>query len=228
MINALLPGYEFQRGTGQPIPRQDVLVYDFMPVILGDQFRTDAVLSKMLLRPAPEDAPSMLQADAYETLGLRYVSKGELIPALECYRIALDSRTEFARLIRGLGEGALLSKDEIAHMEISTDLEKRLIRQMTASQSTHDATAYRSWVEELRAARKRWLDLNHDAYDSREYVEACLKVGEYQQALLLAEKLGDIDLIGRVRGSQPEEILAVVFLKQYIKRNFPKSSFGRG
>src|SRR3989338_3565018 len=82
-------------------------VYDFMPAVLGNKFRTNEILSRMLLRRAPETAPFMLLTDAYEELGLRYAGEGSIIPALECYRIALQSRTSFARAM-GLIQGKAL------------------------------------------------------------------------------------------------------------------------
>ena len=41
------------RGTGEDFsadPKWQPLVYDFMPPLLGDQFRTNSVLSHMLFR----------------------------------------------------------------------------------------------------------------------------------------------------------------------------------
>lgn len=221
-----LSEYINQRGTGQPIQRKEAIVYDFMPVVLGDQFRTDGVLSRMLLRPAPEDAPFMLKSNAYETLGLKYVGKGELIPALECYRIALDSRTSFTAAMASIQESALLNNREIAQMNTSTDLEKKLVREIAKSWIIYDQAAYISWVEELRTTQKNWKKLNRENYGSAEYIEACLKIGKCKEALANAEELGDEKLIMRVKRVWPKEILDIKFLKKYIDDNHPESSFG--
>lgn len=219
--------YISQRGTGQAIHRDEAIVYDFMPVILGDQFRIDDILSKMLLRRAPVDAPFMLAADAYEKLGLRYVTHDELVPALECYRIALDSRTSFTAAIASMGRSALLNPNEIKHLDLSTDLERKLVENVAKSGRTYDQQAYSSWLEGLKAARKQWLGLNKTAYGSKAYVEACLPVGEYQEALLNAQELGDKTLVRSVQRARPHEILDVKFLGKYIDDNFPESSMGR-
>jgi len=213
-----------QRGTGQIIRREEAIVYDFMPVILGDKFRTDSTLSKMLLRPEPEDAPFMLETDAYETLGLRYVREGLLVPALECYRIALDSRTSFVGAVAEIQENVLLNPNEIRHMDVSSDLEKKLVEEIAKSDGNHDQFAYASWVEELRTARKAWSELNRNNYGSREYVEACLKIGEYKEALSNAKDLRDKKLIRRVKQAIPNEILDIKFLRKFIDDNFPEST----
>ena len=223
-----LSEYISQRGTGQAIEREGALVYDFMPVVLGDEFRTNDVLSRMLLRPAPKDAPFILQSDAYETLGLKYVDEENLVPALECYRIALNSRTTFAMFMARIQEAALLNQHEIDHLDVSTDLERKLVEEVVKSNGKHDQVAYNTWVEELRTAQKTWLELDgSNNYGSRKYVEACLRIGEYERAIANAESLGDENLIRRVKRVIPKEILDIKFLTKYINDNFPESTFGR-
>ncbi len=222
LFRVTLSEYINQRGTGQPIQREEAIVYDFMPVVLGDRFRTDEVLSRMLLRPAPEEGPFMLKSNAYETLGLKYVDREELIPALECYRIALDSRTSFATAIARIQGSALLNQREIAHMDTSTDLEQKLVREVAKSRRIYDRVAYTSWVEGLRTDQKQWRKSNKEKFGSPEYVEACLKIGEYEQALLIAKDLGDKKLMKKVKQTQPKEILDVKFLKKYIDDNHPE------
>ncbi len=227
LSRVVLPEYVKQRGTGKAIQRNEAIVYDFMPGILGDQFRTDAILSGMILRPAPEHAPFILETDAYETLGLRYVKEKEIIPAMECYRIALNSRTSFARAIADLQGSALLNPGELEHLADSP-LEDKLIASAIRLRKKYSQSAYTAWVEELRTAYKQWRDLNKTAYGSREYIEACLRIGEYKEAILLAKELGDKKLIRAVRAAKPEEILDLKFLKKYIRDNFPESTIGRG
>jgi len=222
-----LPTDISQRGTGKAINREEALVYDFMPIILGERFRVDSTLSKMLLRPAPEDAPFMLKADAYETLGKKYVKNGEWTPALECYRIALDSRTSFVKIMSRIQEHALLNQNEIGHLDLSTELEKGLMKWAMESGERCEPDAYFSWAEELRSSRKNWLESNKNNFASKEYVEACLKIGEYDQALIIAKRLKDQILIEKLKQAQPKEILDVGFLKKFIDDNFPESTFGQ-
>lgn len=223
-----LSQYINQRGTGKPIAREDAVVYDFMPVVLGDQFRTDRILSKMLLRPAPEEGPFMVMKDAYEALGNKYLEKDKVRSALECYRIAMDSATGFAGFVSGIQESALLSPQEIRKMKIFSPLESRLIEKLIKERQA-DPEKYAQWVEELRAAKKAWGGLNMDrtTYGSREYVEACLAIGEYQEALSSAKVLRDRRLMDRVRQATPREFLDVKFLSCYMDDNQPESSIGR-
>ncbi|AJF62006.1 TPA: hypothetical protein HA239_00440 [Candidatus Woesearchaeota archaeon] len=216
-----------QRGTGKKISRDEAIVYDFMPAVLGNKFRTNEILSRMLLRRAPETAPFMLLTDAYEELGLRYAGEGSIIPALECYRIALQSRTSFARAM-GLIQGkALHDENEIDHMTLSDSLEQRLVGLVAESEKEVDYVAYNSWIEELREAQKNWWRLNRTQHGSEKYIEACLKIGEYQEALASAEVLKDSNLIRKVKKAQPPEILDLDFLKKYINDNYPDSTIGR-
>jgi hypothetical protein len=215
-----------QRGAGEIINRKEALVYDFMPMILGERFRIDGTLSKMLLRPAPEDAPFMLETDAYETLGEKYIDKGEWNPALECYRIALESRTSFAKFMAGIQGDALLSPNEIGHLDISTKMERGLLKWAMESGMRSDPSAYIKWVNELRIAKNNWENLNRNAYGSKEYVEACLRIGEYKEALSNAKNLNDRKLTRIVKQARPKEILDIGFLKKFIDDNFPESSIG--
>ena len=227
LSQADLSEYIYPRGTGHAIPREKAIVYDFMPMCLGEQFRTSEILSRMLLRPAPETAPFMLQADAYEKLGERYIRENKITPALECYRIALGSKTEFTAAIARLGSSALLNPHELEHLNLSTNLEKILMKEVMKSPQDSDQAAYSNWIEDLRVAQERWLDLNHKEYGSATYVEACLSIGKYEEARTNATKLGNQSLLQKVKDFIPVEILDVQFLKKYIDDNYPESTFGR-
>lgn len=226
LFKVSLSHYITQRGTGQTIQREEAVVYGFMPVVLGERFRTDDILSRMLLREAPVDGPFMLQTEAYETLGLRYLREGNMIAALECYRIALDSRTSFAGSIADIQEIALLNKKEIQQMTVATDLETKLVAGMVTPNGRTDLAVYTAWVEGLRTAHKHWRELNKRAYGSREYGEACLRIGMYEEAHHVARELRSRSMAQRVRELQPKEILDLRFLRKYIEDNLPESTFG--
>jgi len=213
-----------QRGTGKPIQREQAIVYDFMPVTLGEQFRTNSILSKMLLRSPPVGAPFMLTTTAYETLGFKYFEEGEIIPALECYRIALDSRTSFVTFIAKIQKNVLLNQNELSHLELFTPLEEMLLKESYKSKFQPNPELYAKWIKELRTARKNWFELNHNDYGSEEYVKACLKVGEYEEAIHHARKLNKKELLEEVESAMPREILDVEFLRKYVDDNHPESS----
>lgn len=218
--------YITQRGTGKPIQREGAIVYDFMPVILGEQFRTDKVLSCMLLRPQPVDAPFMLRTEAYEELGMKYVSKGKTTPALECYRIALDSTTSFTKFIGDIQSCALINENELKHMDISSELEEKLLKEIVKLNTKVNLTSYESWVEEIRSKYQKWKSFSLNDQKSREYVETSLKIGKYEEAFYSAKELGDKKLIQKVKSATPKEILDVNFLDKHIHDNFPESTIG--
>ncbi|MBU0980145.1 MAG: hypothetical protein KJ709_05035 [Nanoarchaeota archaeon] len=213
----------FRLGTGKPIPQDQAIVYDFMPARIGDQFRTDGTLRKMLLREAPVQAPSMLQTDAYETLGMRYLQSGDIMPAMECYRIATASRTGFITTIGSLKGAVLLSQVERRHMKSSSRLERELMTELRTQQQPYDLDAYSAWIEQLRDASQEWKRLNRESYGSREYVEACLRIGEYEEAFYSAEDLKEPGLVKKVRRATPKEMLDLEFLNHYLQENFPES-----
>jgi hypothetical protein len=221
--------YQFssQRGTGKPVKPEEAIAYDFMPVLLGDQFRTEPGLSGMLLRPAPETGPFILQIDAYETLGKRYARQGALVQALECYRIATDTRTGLARAVADHQGLALPNEREMRRVGIASGLEKQLLEQVARSGRDHVPGAFAAWVEELRAARKIWQELNGIEYNSREHAEAGLRIGQYEEAFTIAVRLRDYNLAERIGRVRPREILDVEFLRRFIEDSHPSRSTGR-
>ena len=214
------------RGTRKTIQRSEAIVYDYMPVLLGDRFRNDPILKTMLLRPAPVTGPFMVQADAYEILGLQYIKKGEVVPALECYRISLESRTGFARAIQQVHTSALLTKEEIDHMSIHTSLEEKIARHILISNPLSNTKGYTEWIEDLRNARKEWNKLNKDFHGSPAYIEACIRIGRYEEAHSCAKTSGDTTIARRIKRETPKEILDIPFLKQYMRKHMPESTIG--
>jgi hypothetical protein len=227
-FKAEISDYVLQRGTGKPVERNKAIVYDFMPVILGEMFRTDEILSKMLLRPPPVTGPFMLQAKAYEKLGLIYVMQGELIPALECYRISLDSKMAFKKYVGDIQENALLNHKEMEFLEKPNDMEKKLVSKVLNLNLKPDRNVYNSWVEELRATKSNTTKQNGVVFNSPERVEAYMGIGEYAKALSIAEGLNLPELIIKVQTATPDEILDTKYLYKYMLDHHPQSNFGSG
>ena len=227
-----IPAEIEQRGTGKAINRPDALVYDCMPVLLGDQFRTHPVLSRVLLRDAPVSAPFMLKREAYELLGVKYVEEGDLIPGLECYRIMLESATDFVEAMSRIQGSALLNQREVKKLGLASDLESELMRSCRKAKMKADPQKYADWVDQLKASKKEWLRLNQNnkTYGSAKYIEACLRIGLYEQAEACARNLKKRGVIQKVRDQTPDEILDTSFLHEYISANsanFPESTIGQ-
>lgn len=214
---------ELQDRAGQAINLADAIVYDFMPTNLGNAFRTDDILKKMLLRPSPVNGPFMAQIDAYKSLGAQYLATGDITPALECYRLVLSNRIQFSTGMYIIQKNILLDANEIKHLGTSTGLEGALRPHIICAD--REITAHTLWVDELRTARKEWLDLNHNDYGSKEYVEACLRIGRYEEAHTNAKRLDDEGLVERIELARPEEILDVTRLQSMVVNNTSESSF---
>lgn len=270
-----------QRGTGKEIERNKSIVYDFMPVLLSEQFQTNRVLSRQLFRNPPEQGPFMVTEDAYNTLGTRYLTRGKIVPALECYKIALTQGTGFISFIADRQDHALLTQGEINRLNLESPLEKALMKELVSREMSINPQATVTWIEKLRKSYQRMRELNREAYKNssfnvdlrkklakgigkldyhltfpqirrgisklrissrrsselldelerkesikREYIEACLELGVYDQALLHAEELGSRKLVRKIKELTPKEILNVKWLEKYIDDNHPESTMG--
>lgn len=217
-----------QRGTGKEIDRTSAIVYDFMPVLLGNEFRTNDILSKQLFRDRPVSGPMILMEDAYNTLGSRYLKEGQITPALECYKFALREQTGFISFVSAIQENALLTQEEISHLKLDSQLEKNLMQEIARKKRKEiDQDLYNAWIEKLRASYRLYLELNHKEYGTRQYFEVLLDIGDNGEASSIAENLGDKNLVMRIKLARPKEILDVKWLKKYVEENHPESSMFR-
>jgi len=223
LYRVYIPKYAKQRGTGKPINRNEAIVFDFMPVLIGDKFRTDKILSMQLFRNPPEHAPCMLEDTAYSELGMRYIQENRMVPALECYKIALAARTGFIGIISQMQDVALLNPVELGHMQIESPLEKALMQELVRREQHVSPEVHAEWVEQTRALYKKWKALNKSEYGSQEYIELSAKLGIWSEAICNAGKSQK----RKIKQMMPKEILDVKFLKKYIKDNFPESTIGR-
>ncbi|MFH1400131.1 MAG: hypothetical protein ABIH41_01305 [Nanoarchaeota archaeon] len=216
-----------QRGSGKEIPRVQAIVFDFMPPLLGNEFRVDPTLSMQLFRDDPVGGPMRLMDDAYTRLGQHYTDKGALTPALKCYKFALHHRTGFVSFISSVQDAALLTQDEIAHLDLNSPLEEALIRAVYKKRPEVDQDLYHAWLDHLRASHAHYLQLNRKEYGSRQYLESLLVIGNHEQAMYFAKESGDRGLVQRVRLARPKEILDVKWLRRYADEHHPDSTIGR-
>lgn len=217
-----------QRGTNRGIARQDLIVFDFMPVLIGNEFRTNETLMMQLFRDPPVSGPVMLMNTAYSLLGSRYLDERELTPALECYKFALYEQTAFVSFVSSIQEAALLTPEEISHLNLESELETRLMCEIAKRRKPDvDTELYGLWVEKLRATHKYEHSLNRKEYETRQYFEALLEIGNHEQARYHAEDLGGQNLVKRVKLVKPKEILDVKWLEKYGDDNHPESSMFR-
>jgi len=234
------PNFYKQRGVDGKIQRKDAQVFDFMPMILGEQFRTDKILSRQLFRDPPVSGTFFNEQSAYESLGLRYAGQGKLVPALECYKFALGSKVGFISLIASIQDNVLLSPEEISRLNLDSTLEKILVRKFPASTGKKiDLDGYSRWLDKLRTDYKLWHRLNlterslfPNCTHARQYAELELELGMWgNETICGAEydvgQMKDSELMRRVRRLRPKEILDVKWLDKYMEDNAPVSSMER-
>jgi len=107
----VIPEKVKQRGTNREINRPDSIVFDFMPILIGNEFRTNEILMMQLFRDSPATSgPMMLMNTAYSLLGSKYLDDNNITPALECYKFALCERTALIGFVSSLKQNVLLNK----------------------------------------------------------------------------------------------------------------------
>ncbi len=154
-----------QRGIGKEIDRKEATVFDFMPVILGNEFRTNDILSRQLFRDPPARGPFMLMNRAYPMLGTRYFNEEEITPALECYKFTLDAQTGFISFVSSV-QNALLTQEEISNLRLGSPLETSLINELSMNRKdlNIDIEEYARWLEGLRTLKNQRHLLNKEVY----------------------------------------------------------------
>jgi hypothetical protein len=220
-----------QRGTGKELDRNKAIVFDFMPVLIGDEFRLNDILNKQLFREPPVRGPMMLAERAYTLLGERYLKEKKLVSALECYKFALYEQTSFISFISAIQKNALLSPDELSHLELGTPLEKALLKSLAKQNRNVNSELYCAWIERLRAGYELECQYNRDSDEcwKRSNLELQLELGMWGNDCVMgvdyhARELGDKNLMARVRISKPKEILDTKWLKKFMDDNHPESS----
>lgn len=217
-----LPKKLKQRGIGREIDKREVIVYDFMPVLLGNEFRVDGILSSQLFRRPPVPGPMTLMEEAYTTLGKRYLDGKDLTPALECYKFALEEKIGFINFISSMQENALLSLEEINHLKLETSFEKELLIAVSGQRSQEvNLEMYDVWLDRLRKGYRLEKEYNHDNNEhcKKPDLELQLELGMWGNEILLGlehnmNKIEDPKFKKRVRLARPKEILDVRWLKK--------------
>lgn len=226
-----IPSDMLQRGTSRSINRADATVFDFMPVLLGDQFRTDRTLSMQLFRYSPINGPFMLMEEAYSLLGQRYLNQGERIPALECYKFFLQQKTGFIGFVSSMQENALLSPGEISHLQLESPFEEDLMTEISRGGKGVNSNIYYAWLDKIRAEKRLEREYNKDGDEGfkRPNLELQLSMGMYGDGAVFGveyhvEVLGEDNFIRRVDIARPGEILDIEWLKKYVDENHPEST----
>ena len=225
------------------VPLQKTTVFDFMPPIVGDQYRRNLFLSKRLFRDPPVTGPFMAMNQAYMNLAKQALETEDITAALEAYKFALDSDIQFTKAIARAQSISALSAEETIHINTGYDeMGKSLATKLEQSGVAVDQDAYYKWVDESREAYEAWLKLNQTEFGSFRYIEACLNIGRSNEALSLAENSKKRDkilitktvsenefdsLLKKIRLSNPTvELLDVDYLRSFINDYEINHEFG--
>jgi len=211
MGGVVIPSEISQRGSGRPIDRKLAIVYDHMPLILADQFRTDDILSKRLFCKPPIDQDWIIAEDAYTRLGDHYLRENRVVPALECYKHALYQRADWVLMKASIQETTPLDESDLPRLEIKNDLETRLIRSL--STVTFDQETTLEWIDELR---EKYFSYEELPYDAPERIHRALELGRYDKALIIAKERQDTKLISELQAARPREILDLKLLNKFM------------
>jgi hypothetical protein len=237
------------------IPLEEAVVFDFMPPIVGDQYRTDPILNKQLFRKTPVSGPFIAMNQAYTSLAESELEKGNITAALEAHKFARDSNRMFTTFIGRMQDKFLLSSDEMSNLNTDySDLDIALARKLESSGAKIDHKVYSQWLDETRGSYAEWHRLNQTKFGSYDYIKACLEVGRVEEARHLTEDLGRLqrtlmnmshnhmspedakkeveskemqDLTRHIRTiSTPIEILDTTFLRSWIEGYQNSIEFG--
>jgi len=218
-----------ERGIEKEIKKNESLVFDFMPRILGHQFMANPILSRQLFRERPVDGTFSLEQDGYTQLGLKYLKQKQITPALECYKFVLKSQTGFGDFVSSLNGAILLSPKEIQRMNLGGPLEDKLVKEFSNKKIKVTMKDYTHWVDKLRAAYKLCNIL--DTTDFSNFPNLCVEIevflGMWGYAEDHARQTKDKNLIHRAKLFMPREILDVKWLSKYAEDNWPESSYDR-
>lgn len=156
------------RGTGQPVPLQEAVVYDFMPPVLGNRFRVNDVLRRGV-HFFSDSGSFMMGEEAFQELATQELDAGNLVSALEAYKRGLHKAVGFAGAMAMLGDRALLSQTEIGRFDLPRrfgTIERRSIAAIIeAGEDTKiDLPDYAEWVAGVRRLERDALRLNRQYF----------------------------------------------------------------
>lgn len=144
------------RGSGERIPLQEAVVYDFMPRILGSRFMTVAELNRA--RHFFSGMGSFMMMDeAYNEVAEEELKVGNLTLALDAYKKRLHAAVGFIGAMSLLGNGALLNSEEVNRLNLQERfgaLERELVRSVVSQNISLDLPKYIEWLNSVRGLER--------------------------------------------------------------------------
>lgn len=152
------------RGTGAPVALHEAVVYDFMPPILGNQFRVNEQL-RHATHFYGQTGSFMMRDEAYGKLAVKELEAGNLTEALEAYKRRLSAATGFISAMADVQSNALLSPEEVDRLQLDQSfgpIERRLVQAVTATggDSKIDMLDFAAWVAGVRGLERDAFSLS--------------------------------------------------------------------
>lgn len=140
------------RGTGEVLNMGETLVYDFMPRLLGEQFRTNPELRRNVHRVFNCDtpnAPLMVKEKAYRRVAEQELEAGNLTAALEAYKKAVWNVTVLMSAISSIQGNTMVDQKELDVLNVDfKDLEEALIVDVVQTYVPIDLRAHADFVKQ--------------------------------------------------------------------------------
>jgi hypothetical protein len=204
------------RGTGRPINRQESIVYDFMPRIIGVRFRTAPLLRAVHFYGGFFDrgvnGPFLAQELAYGELFIEEFGKDNLTEALEAYKRGLYNATEWIKGMARIQNNALFSQAELQELDVGDkfrEMEEALVLRLAPEGKPFDLDAYSAFLDEVRQLEKDARQLNQlyfmgakglphedtaqkgNPETGRKLRDTYARMQRYSQAAWISEKIED-------------------------------------
>lgn len=194
------------RGSGERIPLQEAVVYDFMPRILGSRFAGVTELRRAAHFTRCEGS-FMMTEEAQTELAEAELNAGNLTPALEAYKRGLNSAVGFVGAMAAMQDHALLSPAEVDRLNLGRRfgaLEDRLIQQVVSQDIAFNSQRYIEWLNNVRKLEKDALSLNQQYFRGNSPLSGDPATGmrlrdtyaemqRYKDAAWISKKLGDTE-----------------------------------
>lgn len=179
------------RGSGETIGRNEAVVYDFMPLILGSRFAVVPQLKRATHFFGGEGVPFSFSQQAYIQAAKEEIidPEGSLTTALELYKRGLHAHTQFAYLFSRAGDLALLTQADLDSLHLGRDLveiEEILIQRVAQADISVDTAKYRAWLKQVRELEMVFRGQDDGEDHTREFRDTYAKMKRYGDASRLS------------------------------------------
>jgi hypothetical protein len=193
------------RGTGETVNRSELMALDVVPALIGSRFReVPRLRGRRHLYGSHVGVPFLAIQEGYNNYARDALDKSQIPEAVEGYVRGIHYGLEWTRGVQLLGGAILLTPGEIGKLDPGSEvkeLEEGLLRAITSQEVAFNPTTYADFIRKMRDEERKSLILkrrffnvgageSHDPEIGREYFDLLVKMGRYDDAAWIAQKLG--------------------------------------